>query len=53
MDKTIDMMASVYIQAYGPEKWASLSVQEKHDVVMALVKLSLKTLDALTEKAEG
>ena len=47
MDKTIEMMESVYIQAYGPEKWASLSAQEKHDVVMALVKLSLKTLDAL------
>ena len=50
-ERIIDMLRDAYIDTYGPEKWVSLSDQQKHDVIMILTKDTLKALDILTEEA--
>lgn len=42
-----EMMASVYIKVYGLKKWASLSEQEKHDVIMGLANTTNKALEKI------
>jgi len=44
MENIINMIKESYINVMGQEKWNSLTDQEKHDVVMILVKDMLNAL---------
>ena len=44
MENIINMVKESYIKVMGQEKWNSLIDQEKHDVVMILVKDMLNAL---------
>lgn len=46
-NKVISMMIKAYIKVMGVEKWNTLTPQEQHDVVMALVADSIKALEKL------
>ena len=41
----VDAVKEAYISVMGKAKWNSLNCQEKHDVVMALVKDANKALE--------
>lgn len=45
MENLIETMEAAYIQVMGIEKWESLTDAQKHDVIMILVKDSLKALE--------
>lgn len=47
MKDIIAMIQEAYIQTYGPEKWQSLTDQQRHDVILALARDTLEALDAL------
>jgi hypothetical protein len=46
MKDVITMIQEAYIQTYGPEKWQSLTDQQRHDVIMTLARDMLEALDA-------
>ena len=41
----IEVMKDAYIKVMGFEKWNSLTDEQKHDVIMGLVKDSLKAIE--------
>lgn len=43
----IEMVREAYITVMGEKKWNSLTDQEKHDVVMAIVSDASKALDRI------
>lgn len=49
---TVKMLEKVYIKACGKEKWESLTSKEKHDAIMVLANITLKTLNKLEEAGE-
>ena len=50
-EETINTIRKTYIKAYGIEKWVSMTDDQKHDVIMAIARILLKTLDNLSEMA--
>ena len=42
-----------YTAAYGEEKWQSLTPEEMHDVAMTLAKMTLRTLELMSESVEA
>lgn len=45
MNWTINLIKNAYIKVMGAEKWASLTDDEKHDVVMILAKDLIKAAE--------
>lgn len=45
MENLIETMEAAYIRVMGIEKWESLTDTQKHDVIMILVKDTLKALE--------
>ena len=41
----IEVMKGAYIKVMGVEKWNSLTDEQKHDVIMAMVRDSLKAIE--------
>ena len=44
MEKVISMMQEAYIKVMGDDKWNSLTEEQKHDVIMIMVKDTLKAI---------
>ena len=47
MKDIIAIIQEAYIKTYGPEKWQSLTDQQRHDVIMTLARDTLKALETL------
>ena len=47
IDKLIEIAKGAYIKVMGVEKWNSLDDDQKHDVIMMMLKDSLKAIDKI------
>ncbi len=45
MMKTVNMIKNAYIKVMGTEKWNSLTDEQKHDVIMIIVRDLNRALD--------
>lgn len=45
MEKMIEMIKTAYVEVMGIEKWNSLTDNQKHDVIMTIVKDMSKALE--------
>lgn len=49
--RTVDMMIEAYTKVMGIEKWNSMSAEEQHAAIMAMIKDTNKAIDKLMEEA--
>lgn len=51
MDRIVRMAIDAYVKVMGIEKWDSMSAEEQHAAIMAMIKDTNKAIDKLMEEA--
>ena len=49
--KSVKMIEEAYKMAIGEEAWNAMDGQQRHDAVMMLMAMTVKTLEKISEEA--